>query len=124
MGVRLHFRTNVRFPETTYLFHSNADLKNSFLPKNHFGIDFDKPLKNQRFHYFSHHKKLLQSHQKSHQTLTNQYFYRTQPKITYLIKKQHIKTNQFTTHQSFKSPVKSIFFNHSKFTNNTTLSKS
>ena len=60
-GRGLHFRTSVRLPERAYLMFPHVF--------HHFEFDthFDKTLKNQAFHHFSHHQKSPLSTLKSHQ---------------------------------------------------------
>ena len=74
MGHSLHFRTNVRLPERVHLMFSRLN------PHFEFGNEFDKILKNQAFHHFPHNQKSPLSHLKSHKTLENKAFSRTQPK--------------------------------------------
>ena len=100
------------------------DIPPKIINKHHFDTPFDKTLKNQAFHHFSHHQKSSLFHPKIPQTLENKAVHRTQPKTPYLSKKLFIKTYPFITPKLFKTPVKSILFNHIKYTNSTTLSKS
>ena len=83
-----------------------------------------KPTKIKHFTTFytikNHHYSTL----KSPQSLENKTFSRTQQKITYLIRKFHLTNHIKSNLKISKTPVKSILFNHSKSTNNTTLSKS
>ena len=80
-GVCLHFKTSIRQRKPGYLFHPCLD------PHFEFDTEFDKTPILRHFHHFQHHQKSPHITQKSHQTLENKAFPRTQPKISYLTTK-------------------------------------
>ena len=75
---------------------------------HHFEFDthFDKTLKNQAFHHFSHHQKSPLSTQKSSQTLVKSTFLRTYLKFS----KIHTNYSKQNTNSTSISPTKIKYF--------------
>ena len=89
-----------------------------------FGNDFDKTTILRHFHQFIPRQKSPHITQKSHQTLENKAFPRTQPKITLLIRNFHLTNYQKFNRKISQTPVKSILLLSNANQNFTLLSKS
>ena len=89
-----------------------------------FGNEFDKTTILRHFHQFIPRQKSPHITQKSHQTLENKAFSRTQPKITFLIRNFHLTNHQKSNHKISKTSVKSTLLLSNTNQNFTFLSKS